>query len=48
MRNYRATIKCKKINDTDKRLKLDEHKTYRDKTSTATNEISKLKHRAQS
>ena len=50
MRNYRAKIKCKKVSETDRRLKLDAQKSYmkecRKKKSANTNDIDKLKNRA--
>ena len=50
MRNYRAKIKCQKVSETDRKLKLDAQKKYmkeyRKKKSTNTNDLDKLKNRA--
>jgi len=50
MRNYRAKIKCKKVSETGRRLKLDAQKSYmkeyKKKKSANTNDIDKLKNRA--
>jgi len=50
MRNYRAKIKCRKVSETERRLKLDAQKSYmkeyRKRKSANTNDIDKLKNRA--